>query len=306
MALVSLLVKRIRFRKKESRVILEKHTNSHINKFTFLEVIIFLKSGSKTIFIYGFIGLVVSSIYLLITPSLYKAVASVSVATVVSPGNQLGIKIEEPASLVKRLSISSNFDAELLKACNLNPSEDATEGFKKYIKISIPKVAPSTLQIEVTRPSRELAKACANSFYQLIFNTQMKEGELLIMNSAAKKIEEISKLDKRLNEDRLIMLRERNSGSISQAYIVLHNQIRVYEDRLEVLRASSGGERIEGPALNTPIYIDDKADYPPRLASLLVGLLGGILLGFFATVVSKLPKLAKESDKKFQSDDPLR
>lgn len=274
---------------------MDEHSNKlDANRLTFLEDIHFIKEETKPIYISGIIGVLVSGLYLLITPNVYKAVVNVSMTQVVSSTNALAVNVEEPTALIARLRDSSSFDSELIDICNFQNFTDIEEELRRFTKFSISKTAPSVVEIAVMRPKQAIAKLCAESIYKFVVRSQMQMAEPIIEASRNKSSIQLAKLEKRLLEDRLLMTREQARSALTQAQISLANQIRALEDQRDLLLAQTA--RILGPQgsqLNPPIYVAYKPFYPKSMITLAVGLLGGILFGVCIALVSKAAKLTR-------------
>lgn len=266
------------------------------NKISFLEILIFFKSGYKTIYISGFIGLVFSGIYLLFTPFLYEAAVNVSMTRIFIPNNSSWLNIEEPSTLIVRASNSSNFQTELINACGFDATGDVGGQFARYIKLSIPKPTPTAVEIRVFRPTRELAKVCADSIYQLIVKSQVEMGKSLSETSKAKNSSDLAKIDKRLSEDRALVARSQTRDILTPTYFTLLNQIRLLEDQRELLLAVPQAEMMQQPPLNPSIYVSERPVHPKTVTNLAIGFLTGILLGICVVLGLQARKAIRRID----------
>jgi uncharacterized protein involved in exopolysaccharide biosynthesis len=80
---------------------------------SFLDIFIFLKRSYKLIALMGILGVAVSFIYILILPKQYQAIAQIQMAQITVSKNSKSslINIEEPASLISRLSYPTSYTA---------------------------------------------------------------------------------------------------------------------------------------------------------------------------------------------------
>jgi hypothetical protein len=265
------------------------------NGISFLEILIFFKTGYKTIYISGFIGLVFSGIYLLFTPFLYEATVNVSMTRILL-NNSSWLNIEEPSALIVRASNSSNLQTELINVCGFDASGDVGGEFARYIKLSIPKPTPTAVEIRVFRPTRELAKVCADSIYQFIVKSQVEMGKSLSETSKAKNSSDLAKIDKRLSEDRALVARSQNRDSLTPTHFALFNQIRSLEDQRDLLLAVPQGEMMQQPPLNPSIYVSERPVHPKTVTNLAIGFLAGILLGICVVLGLQARKAIRRID----------
>lgn len=252
---------------------------SNPNTLSFLEILIFFKAGYKTIYISGVVGLVFSGIYLLFTPALYEAVVNVSMTRIFTPNNSSWLNIEEPSALIVRTSNSSNLQTELINVCGFDASVDIGGQLSRYIKLSIPKSAPSSVEIRAIRPSRDLAKACADAMYQFIVKSQAEMAKNLGEAAKAKNSSDLAKIDRRLSEDRLLIARDQTRGSLTPTHFAVINQIRTLEDQRELLLQVLQAGVIQQPLLNPSISTSENPIHPKIVISLAIGFLAGVLMG---------------------------
>lgn len=79
-------------------------------EISLLDILHFLKSAYKTIFIFGAFGIALAIAYLAITPKQYEATAQIVMAQIGAANNNnnninpMGVNIEEPSLLIARMS----------------------------------------------------------------------------------------------------------------------------------------------------------------------------------------------------------
>lgn len=78
------------------------------------DIVNFLVESWKTIILMGLLGIVGSSMYLLVTPNQYEAIANIQVAKVV------GSDVESPAQLVEKLKIPTFFSQKTFSVCGVS------------------------------------------------------------------------------------------------------------------------------------------------------------------------------------------
>ena len=103
------------------------------SEISLLDILIFLKGAWKPIINAGILGLVVSSLYLLLTPNQYEAVANIQMARIPAPNNSGGT-IEEPAALIARMSLPNNLDDVVMSSCGIENQTDSVAKLSKVVK----------------------------------------------------------------------------------------------------------------------------------------------------------------------------
>ena len=246
------------------------------DEISLLDILIFLKGTWKTIAITGILGFILSGIYLIITPNQYEAIANIAMGRIASSG----ANIEEPSALVNRMSLPSSFDAAVIASCGLQDSGNLATQLSKSIKLSIPKGAVNVIELKVTRPSPELAQACATSVFDGIAKSQTQMIGRLAEANKTRNSDRLVKVQDRLAQDKALLSKaEQPRGVLSPAYFLILTEIHTLEDEREKLTASIDAKDVQSANLQSPIYVADKPVYPKKLISLLAGLMGGLLLG---------------------------
>ena len=246
------------------------------DEISLLDILIFLKGTWKTIAITGILGFILSGIYLIITPNQYEAIANIAMGRIASSG----ANIEEPSALVDRMSLPSSFDAAVIASCGLQESTNLAAQLSKAIKLSIPKGGANVVELKVTRPSPELAQACATSVFDGIAKSQTQMIGPLAEANKTRNSDRLVKVQDRLAQDKALLSKaEQPRGVLSPAYFLILTEIHTLEDEREKLTASIDAKDVQSANLQSPIYVADKPVYPKKLISLLAGLMGGLLLG---------------------------
>lgn len=246
------------------------------DEISLLDILIFLKGAWKSIVLMGLLGLAISATYLLLTPNQFEAVANVAMGRIPSSA----VNIEEPVALINRMSLPSSFDAAVIASCGLQDSGNLATQLFKSIKLSIPKGVVNVVELKVTRPSPELAQACAASVFDGIAKSQAQMIGPLVQAAKASNSARLTKVDERLTQDKVLLAKtEQPRGVLSPAYFLILTEIRTLEDERDKLSASIDTMGVQTANLQSPIYVADKPVYPKKLISLLAGLIGGLFLG---------------------------
>ena len=259
--------------------------NSEI-EVSILDIILFIKTFWKTIFLFGLIGILCACIFLWATPSRYEAVTLIQMAKISTPQNPLGINVEEPANLISRMSSSTSLDSAVIAACGLSQLPGAGADLSKAIKLSIPKGLTSVVELKVTRSSGEGAKECAQSIFNQISTSQATMLELKKDSVKAR----LLILEERLRQDRQLLAKLDNSKSdaVSISYFAILSEKRALEDERDSLILTLSGQGLLGAEMQYPIAVTTKPVYPKKMPSLIMGLMGGMFLGLFIVLSRKI------------------
>lgn len=254
------------------------------SEISLLDILIFLKGAWKTIVITGILGLGASSLYLLLTPNQYEAVAIIQMARIPAPNNS-GESIEQPAALIARMSLPNSLDEAVMRSCGMENQPNAPTKISKVVKFTIPKGVASVVELKVTLPAPELANACATSVIDLISKTWVQKiGVIQEANQT-----QLDKVNERLAEDTGLLAKARQPGApISPTYFALLSEIRYLEDEREKLLNLIDSKQLQESIQQPAIYIADKPIYPKKAVSFLVGTLGGLFLGVLIALARQM------------------
>lgn len=239
--------------------------------------LVFQDGAWKTIAVTGVLGLVISCLYLLITPNQYKATANITVARVLTTG---GGNIEEPAALVARMSLPTSFDGNVIQACGLEGVTNINIQLKKVIKLATSPQATNVVELAVTRPSPELASTCAKSVYDAIVNFQLQLIGVRAQNVRDSNSLNLIKIDKRLAQDKALLAKvDQPCGGLSPSYFLILTEIRTLEGERDKFRMIFNQKDVQATQLQSPIRVVEKPDYLKKVGILLAGISGGLFFG---------------------------
>jgi len=249
-------------------------------EISLLDILRFLKGAWKMIVIAGALGLAGAAVYLLITPNQYEAVANITMARVPADKNPLGVNIEEPQTLINRMSVPSSLDATIIQACGLQESNNLPAQLTKAMKFSIPKGVANVVELKVTRPTPEIAQNCANAVYEAIAKSQTQMIDPIAQATKAGNSARLAKVEERLAQDKNLLAKaEQPKGAVSPAYFAILSEMRNLEDEREKLATTVNTNSVQATSLQSPIYVADKPVFPKKSLSLVAGLMGGLFLG---------------------------
>jgi len=260
-------------------------SNDSDTRISLLDVLCFLKGSYKTIAITGVVGVVFSLIYLAITPKQYEATAQIVLAQIGIPNTKypstnlspLGINIEEPALVISRLSLPSSFLGGANSECGFDDRPDSINTMIKTLKFGVIKGVTNVIEIRALGASPEAAKVCANAIFELIKTTQTKilspyieEAKILLA------YDEVS-----LQKAKALLSNADKVGSqISGVYLATRDEIHYLLDEIAYLKSVVASSPNRLTHLIAPIYASDTPISPKKWMAFLVGVFGGLLLGF--------------------------
>lgn len=184
--------------------------------------------------------------------------------------------VEEPASLIARMKLPTNYDADTIGRCGLSKNKDASELLARKQKLSTVKGVPTIVDLSIQADSKELAGECATAIFNLIRQTQRAIAEPFIAQAKFKIIE----YQKRLDSSRgLISRSDKSGGQLSNVYLATRDEVNylTYEiARLQEFITLADAKMAE---LTAPVYVLSNSVYPNKLVTILLGLLAGFFLG---------------------------
>ncbi|WP_231970469.1 Wzz/FepE/Etk N-terminal domain-containing protein [Polynucleobacter necessarius] len=268
------------------------------SEISLIDILLFLKRAYKTIAITIVLGLVIAGIFLLLTPNQFEALANIAMArSLPTDKNPQGVNIEEPQALINRMSLPTSWDQQVVNGCDLQNASNPAAQLSKVIKLSIPKGVANVVELKVTRPSPEVAKACADNVFEAISASQAKMMEpIKAVNSARARLTQV---EARLAQDKTLfktLLTNTGGGgsknTVSPTYFALLSETRNLEDEREKLLTTIDVSSAQTATLQSPVYVADQPIYPKKAKSLLAGLFGGLFLGVLIALVRQMiPKL---------------
>lgn len=242
------------------------------------EVISFLRNCWQLIAITGFLGLLAGVAYIVLTPNSYEAYSQVRMAQIgtSSASSPFGVAIEEPAALISRMQIPSNITQEVSRACEVDGKSDPTSTFYKLVKLLPVKGVSGVVELKVLAPTPELAKNCLIAIFEGIKNSQTDLTAILIEEAKVKLAADEVRIE---SSRKLISSSHQLGAAMPAAYLSARDELNFYLADRERMVDLINSVKNRGTALTSPIYASDVPVSPHKIAGILLGLFGGILLG---------------------------
>lgn len=247
------------------------------------------------ILICTFAGFLIATFYLLIAPKQYEAIAQIKmaqIAIVQSTGNlslnsnlnPLGTNLEDPATLVSRLKIPTTYDDEVINLCGHGLGNERPQ-IASMIKATLPKGVANIIEVSYVGSSPENALNCVISLFNFIKNSQQKLMDPYINEAKEKLLRneiQLRNAKEFLSKDGL--------STASTSYLTTRDEIRYLLDEKTSLSNLIITNKSRQAQLIAPVYVDKNPVAPRKKLSLLIGVLGGLALGFIIAFTRKLKR----------------
>lgn len=256
-------------------------------EISLLEILRFLKGALTSIATAGVAGLVISVVYLALTPKQYQAITQISMAQISATNNSLnplGINIEEPSLLISRLSSPTSFTPQAISGCDVGDFADPGASLSKSIKLAPLKGIPNVVELKVFGKSPEAADICAKAIFELIKTTQAQLVAPYIADTKVKLDDDMERLSK---AKEFVAKADRSGSAMGAAYLSTRDEIRFLLDEITVLKNVVTTNQSRATRLITPIYVSDVPVAPNKLITLIGGLFGGLFFGLLFCLVRK-------------------
>ena len=264
---------------------------SEVAEIPLLDILRFLKWAYRTIFIFGALGLMTAIIYLLVTPRQYEVTAQIAMAQIGATNNSAfnlqGVNIEDPNTLIARLSSPTSFNSKEVAACSLGDKQDgATNSLFKAIKISLVKGLPDVVELKAFGGSPESAKNCALAIFEHIKISQSQILTPLLDDAKVRLLDD----ERRLNKAKeLISNVDKSVASMGVAYYLsTRDEMRYLLEEITILKNVLSPNTNRPTRLVAPLATSNTPIAPKKTTLLLLGLLGGLLFGLVITLGVRL------------------
>jgi len=248
------------------------------SEISLLEIVDFIKNSWKIIILGSFLGLVCAISYLMLTPPMYEATAQIRMAQIsqANPANPFGASIEDPASLISRMQLPTNYSPEVIGACDYQDQPQGALALSKAAKFSIPKSVANTVELKILAPSSQLAASCAQGIFVQIAQMQERLSKTFIEEAKIK----LESDNEHIESARKLITKADQSGSaMSVAYLSARDELTYFLTDREKMIDLINSVKSRGTRLDSPIYASERPVSPKKTISLVAGLAAGFFLG---------------------------
>lgn len=245
---------------------------------SFEYILLFLKQAWKTLLITASLGLLLGFTYFLMAPKKFEAVAFIKMAQIslTNPANPFGTPVEDPASLIARMQMPTNYNAAVIASCNFQEVPQAAFQLSKSLKLTAPKGLINTVELRVLSESPEIARNCAQAVVDQIALLQLQFAKPFVEEAKIKLAQDNERIDA---ARKLIIKADRGGSAMSAAYLSARDEITYFlTDREKMIDLINSAEQ-RGTKLISPIYVPENPVSPKKAISLLVGLITGLFFG---------------------------
>jgi LPS O-antigen subunit length determinant protein (WzzB/FepE family) len=262
------------------------------DEISFKDIIDFLIESWKSIFVSGLLGILASSVYLIVTPNQYQATAQIQMAQISASNNAnpLGVNIEEPNLLMSRLKLPTTYSPEVITACGFENASSPAESLASGAKLSVVKDVGSMVELKINRDSKEIAINCAQALFESIKISQNQIIKPYIEESKALLVKYEARL---ANSQSLVSRADKSGAALSAAYLANRDEVKYLTEEIFRLNTFITTTYTRQAKLVAPIYAADAPVFPKKRISLIVGLMAGLLLGLLFVTAKKALKTYK-------------
>lgn len=245
-----------------------KNKNYHFKNLILFDV------SFKITLLSSIFGAIISLAYLIITDNVYEAKASIPMARIYN-SNLLPVNVEDPVSLVERMTFMVGGRDQITSDCNFGPTTKS----KGAIKFTTQNGANSLVFLKVTGSSPGYVRSCTEALIDYILRSQ----ESMMLSKTNETALKENKLKQRLAEDKILLKKIEQSGLPPPSYYYsLVVQSRALEDDLDSLMRVKGDKEPywQSALLTSPVVdVSSTPISPNKPLVLIVGAFGGFLLG---------------------------
>ena len=257
-------------------------------EFHLIDVLLWIKNAWKVIAFFGLAGIALSITYLTLTPNQYEATAQITMAQISTGKNHIypvGSNIEEPKFLISRLSFPTSSTPEVMQACGMQAQVDSHTVLSKSIKLTLLKGVTNMVEIKTFGHTPQAAKNCNLAVFEYIKSTQAQIVAPYIEKAQIK----LAEVEDRLAKAKGMIGKLDKSGQLMiTGYFSTRDEINHLLDEITSLKDTISFNQNSVTRMVAPIYVDERPIEPKKRRVLLVGLFGGLFLGFLIALTHQM------------------
>ncbi len=265
--------------------------NQDQEEISLRDIIIFFLKSWKVLVVSIFIGLLCAIGFHAVLPSKYEAIAQIQVMQnnfdkVTLIHSQTPWVIEDPSILITRLKMRSNYENI---ECEVNQKKITPDQLVDLVRASIVKAGVPLVELKIIMKSKEHAIKCAQIVFENIRrthddinNSYVQEAEYLL-NKYQLKLKQLESED--------VKLEKYESPTIG--FLLRRNEIQHISDQIIYLSKFITFNKLNQTRLIAPIYASNLRASSNKNMILLLGILGGLFMGFLLSMRMNLWALKK-------------
>lgn len=238
---------------------------------------VFLKRNQKVIALFGIVGLLISSAYVIQTPKVYEAGWQMQMAqfSKSNSSSSSDSNSEEPAALVQRLRSPTTYSIEVQQDCGIPENEESGEYLNKKLEVQTIKESRSAVQFKFRAPSPAQAKQCADAVVKMIKAQQRS----LIEERFAGRQPQLAQYQLALVEEQQQLEKIKKSELGNFGYLAKLDKLSWLRTRIDALQEEALLSQMYPAKLIAPIYVPSKPVSGKARLQLLLGIVLGLMLG---------------------------
>lgn len=248
----------------------DENQGNNIVDITIEDFIKFYLINWKIILIYCFLGVTVSSIFILTAPTFYKGIALVQLGRTTNHSMYPnGTPLEDPALLVSRIKHQYSEIASCKRDNGseyfLMPKRNANVIIASY------KALPNTIEISATLNSENQTNACINDLFVLIRNSQYK-----LVSGVIEDLNDQINMEKNLADLSKNLIDLKKSPSLNQQYLYFNQITKINQFQNNIFEMNKILKYLEN---NQAYIIGHIKIVTPSLKDHLIKIIIGFFLG---------------------------
>ena len=240
-----------------------------------------IKRNQRLIIFLGIAGLLLSTAYIVLTPSKYEAHLQMQMAQFVKPHSAASLtfdyngSVEEPVILIQRLRAPTTYPVEVQQSCGLFEGQEFGDYLDGTLKVDVIKNVVNVVEMKVHASSPEQARKCTEAIVAMISAQQSD----LIKERLSGHQARLAQYQKALQEEQQQLGRIKKSEPGSFGYWDRLDKLGWLRTRIDALQGEVLISQMYPTKLIAPIYVSSKSVSPKVGLVLLCGLTLGLMLG---------------------------
>ena len=252
------------------------------NGISLKDIVAFFKRNRMQIVIFGLVGLLFSTAYVVLTPKSYEARWQLQMAQFVNSNSNSNnsnsnsnSNSEEPAALIQRLRMPTVYPVEVRQSCGISEDGDFKDYLDGNLKIDMVKNVPNSVEMKIRSSSPGQAMKCAEAVTAMIVAQQRS----MIEERLAGRQGQLAEYQKALADEQQQLGKIKKTELGNFGYLAKLDRLSWLRARMDALREEALLSQLHPAKFVTPIYVPVEPITPKVKSVLLFGALLGLMLG---------------------------